>query len=427
MPKLTIVIGANGAGKSTWCDQHRARRLPADFYNADSIAQGLGSWNSPRKQRTAREVVDHNIERHLAERSDFGFESTYSGSSRPDIVRRAKQAGSSSMIEAISSWDRFRPEIGRQFAWRWELRHTNGPRRAKKEIHRRWKAAQDNLATTAEHIDLIELLDNSGETRRSAVRIKNGRITDRGSRVPKWAAELATRATKQQIRKHQKDKVQKEKLEPPERRHPYTPAVIPHHPSAKLHPLSRVHPSADIGARTIIEAGAQVQRNAKIDKPRHDRSTKRAGCENARSEATTHPELVRDDDREAALRTGSRQERRSSATRRQDCHWPNTSVTVTNRHEPSVRMRRSRHQQTRQHESDTDDNGPRGNSSSDHTPTPTHGTSSRRQRHHRATKSGSETECTTGSPRPASMTGAVIGARVHRLRRLEGRTQRRGA
>lgn len=197
MPKLTIVIGANGAGKSTWCDQHRARRLPADFYNADSIAQGLGSWNSPRKQRTAREVVDHNIDRHLAERSDFGFESTYSGSSRPDIVRRAKQAGFT--IEAIFVGTT-RPEINVKRVARRVATRT-GHDVPKKEIHRRWKAAQDNLATTAEHIDLIELLDNSGETRRSAVRIKNGRITDRGSRVPKWAAELAMRATKQQIRK----------------------------------------------------------------------------------------------------------------------------------------------------------------------------------------------------------------------------------
>lgn len=65
MPKLTIVVGANGAGKSTWCDRNRSKRLPADFYNADSIAKGLGDWNSPRKQRTARELVDRNIESHL--------------------------------------------------------------------------------------------------------------------------------------------------------------------------------------------------------------------------------------------------------------------------------------------------------------------------------------------------------------------------
>lgn len=185
------MIGANGAGKSTWCEQHRARRLPTHFYNADSIAQGLGDWNSPGKQRAARELVDRNIERHLTERSDFGFESTYSGRSRPEIVRRAKEAGYT--IEAIFVGTS-RPGINvKRVAARVTAR--TGHDVPTKEIHRRWTAAQDNLAASAEHIDRIELLDNSGATRRSTVRIDKGRITGRGSRVPKWAATLAARTT----------------------------------------------------------------------------------------------------------------------------------------------------------------------------------------------------------------------------------------
>ena len=34
-PELTVVIGANGAGKTTWCREHRDA-LPKPFYNADS-------------------------------------------------------------------------------------------------------------------------------------------------------------------------------------------------------------------------------------------------------------------------------------------------------------------------------------------------------------------------------------------------------
>ena len=33
-PKLTVVIGANGAGKTTWAREHRDT-LPRPFYNAD--------------------------------------------------------------------------------------------------------------------------------------------------------------------------------------------------------------------------------------------------------------------------------------------------------------------------------------------------------------------------------------------------------
>ena len=191
MPKLTIVIGANGAGKSTWCDEHRTKRLPTDFYNADSIAQGLGSWNSPRKQRAARELVDRNIETHLTERSDFGFESTYSGSSRPGIVRRAKEAGYT--VEAIFVGTT-RPEINvKRIATRVATR--TGHDVPKQEVHRRWKAAQENLAATAKYIDEIEILDNSGRKRRSVVRITNNQITERENRVPGWAAQLAGRVT----------------------------------------------------------------------------------------------------------------------------------------------------------------------------------------------------------------------------------------
>ena len=92
MPKLTIVIGGNGAGKSTWCSRHK-ERLPVPFYNADSIANGLGDWNNPKLQQQAREYVDAEIEKQLKEKRDFGFESTYSGESRPAIVERAARQG----------------------------------------------------------------------------------------------------------------------------------------------------------------------------------------------------------------------------------------------------------------------------------------------------------------------------------------------
>ena len=92
MPKLTIVIGGNGAGKSTWCSSQR-KHLPKHFYNADSIAGGLGDWNDPDLQKDAREVVDRKIEKHLERKEDFGFESTYSGKSRPSIVKRAAKSG----------------------------------------------------------------------------------------------------------------------------------------------------------------------------------------------------------------------------------------------------------------------------------------------------------------------------------------------
>ena len=73
MARLTIVIGANGAGKSTWCRSSR-RELPSDFYDADSIAQGLGSYDDSALQREARKWVDRRIEGQLERGESFGFE-----------------------------------------------------------------------------------------------------------------------------------------------------------------------------------------------------------------------------------------------------------------------------------------------------------------------------------------------------------------
>lgn len=89
MPHLTIVIGGNGAGKTTWANTHR-NVLPSQFYNADSIAVGLGDWNDEERQREAREIVDQQIQQRLKALDDFGFESTYSGRSRPAIVEQAR-------------------------------------------------------------------------------------------------------------------------------------------------------------------------------------------------------------------------------------------------------------------------------------------------------------------------------------------------
>ena len=192
MPKLTIVIGANGAGKSTWCDRHR-EDLPASFYNADSIARGLGDWNSADKQREARELVDKAIEEHLKARTDFGFESTYSGRSRPQIVRRAKAAGYG--VAAVFIGTR-RPEINID---RVKARVADGTGHdvPESEIRRRWTAAQENLVGTCEAIDDIELIDNSSGGARRLARMTEDQRTTSAGEVSGWAADLQRRIERQ--------------------------------------------------------------------------------------------------------------------------------------------------------------------------------------------------------------------------------------
>ena len=185
MPKLTIVIGANGAGKSTWCSSER-KHLPKHFYNADSIARGLGDWNDADLQQDARDVVDGKIESHLERREDFGFESTYSGKSRPSIVKRAAESGYEVATIFIGTTNH---KINIE---RVEKRVSDGTghKVQKSEIVRRWTVAQDNLAATARHMTSIELLDNSSKSCRQVGMLTRDSTRTWGNDRPNWATKL---------------------------------------------------------------------------------------------------------------------------------------------------------------------------------------------------------------------------------------------
>ena len=188
MARLTIVIGANGAGKSTWIRSNRGK-LPADFYDADSIAQGLGSYDDPTLQRQAREWVDRRIEGHLERGESFGFESTYSGASRSDVVRRARVLGYD--IDAVFVGTRSASINIERVAFR--VRHRIGHDVPVAETIRRWTAVQHNLARTARLFANILLLDNSGVRARVIAQIAGQEVVRHADPLPRWAIDLVTR------------------------------------------------------------------------------------------------------------------------------------------------------------------------------------------------------------------------------------------
>ncbi len=181
------MIGANGAGKSTWCRHHR-REIPTHFYDADSIAQGLGNYDDPALQREARALVNRRIEEHLAKDQSFGFESTYSGASRPNFVRRAHQLGYDTQAIFIGTYDASL-NIERVFT---RVQQRTGHDVPAEEIVRRWTACQENLLRTVDVLGGIRLIDNTAHSPVTLARLSGRSIVRAVKPLPPWATRLAT-------------------------------------------------------------------------------------------------------------------------------------------------------------------------------------------------------------------------------------------
>ena len=91
-PVFTIVMGCNGAGKSA---RQRANqdRLPERYFDKDSVANGIGGWATPDARKRTDQYVNGEIDTSLANRLNFGIESTNSGRPGPGLVGRAIGAG----------------------------------------------------------------------------------------------------------------------------------------------------------------------------------------------------------------------------------------------------------------------------------------------------------------------------------------------
>ena len=182
------MLGANGAGKSTWVRAHRDE-LPVPFYDADAIAQTLGDYNDPMAQATARAMVDAGVTRSVEGGESFGFESTYAGRSRPAMVAAAHAAGYRAEVVFLGTPA---PAINKErVAARVDA--GTGHRVADAEVERRWAASQENLVATAHSFERMALIDNSRGVVQTLVVFDADRVTLSTAPVPTWGIRLAER------------------------------------------------------------------------------------------------------------------------------------------------------------------------------------------------------------------------------------------
>ncbi len=185
-PVFTIVMGCSGAGKSAW-KRANQDRLPERYFDKDSIASGIGGWDTPSARARTDEYVNAEIDKALASEDNFGIESTYSGRPGPQLVERAIEAGY--RIEGVYigtsgpdiNIERIRTRVENQAG------HHVDPKR----VPDRYRHSLHNLRQTADRFDELTIVDNTPErdrgspTRRpSSCSRREGRRTRRGTRRP---------------------------------------------------------------------------------------------------------------------------------------------------------------------------------------------------------------------------------------------------
>ncbi len=196
-PVFTIVMGCNGAGKSAW-KRENYDRLPEHYFDQDSIAGGIGDWNSESARARTREYVDIQINQAIAARRDFGIESTYSGRPGRAMVERAKAA--SYRVEGVYIGTDS-PEINAERVAH-RVKTNTGHHVDAERLPERYRFSLSNLRKTAELFDALEVVDNSDhdEERRpfpkDQIYMENGVAGWRAEPMRPWCADWLARFEK---------------------------------------------------------------------------------------------------------------------------------------------------------------------------------------------------------------------------------------
>jgi predicted ABC-type ATPase len=193
-PVFTIVMGCNGAGKSAW-KRDNYDRLPEQYFDQDSVAGGIGDWNSEEARQRTRRIVDAEIARAIENRKDFGMESTYSGTPGRAMVKRAKAAGY--RIEGVYIGTKS-PEINAERI-RYRVSANTGHWVDVDRLPQRYGFSLSNLRKTAEQFDTLEIVDNSyhNATRvpepSEQLVLEQGVVTSRATVLKPWCEKWLQR------------------------------------------------------------------------------------------------------------------------------------------------------------------------------------------------------------------------------------------
>jgi predicted ABC-type ATPase len=204
-PRIYVLAGVNGAGKSS-IGGAMIRASGSDYYNPDEAARTLIAANPGLEQAKANAAAWRQgkrlLERAIAERLDFAFESTLGGATMTRLLADAAAAGFEVRIFYVGLAS---PELHLQRVGGRVL--AGGHDIPEADIRRRWRHSRMNLVRLLPVLTELRVYDNSanadpiaGQAPRPVLvlHVDHGEIVGPSdlSKTPTWARPIVAAALK---------------------------------------------------------------------------------------------------------------------------------------------------------------------------------------------------------------------------------------
>ena len=173
MPKVFIIAGPNGSGKTTFANEFLpAQTKHPNFINADAIAKGLSPFGPERAAIPAGRLVLRKIEEYAGKGEDFAFETTLSGKTYLNILKRLKGKGYE--LHLFFLWV---PDVSLSIARIKERVAKGGHNIPSTDVQRRFGRTLKNFVSLYEELmDSWMIFDNSTEKPNLIAEKKGGRL-----------------------------------------------------------------------------------------------------------------------------------------------------------------------------------------------------------------------------------------------------------
>lgn len=186
MKQLWMLVGGNGAGKSTFYERFLAPK-GIHFVNADTIARSLSPSHPEDRSYDAARLAESIRRQLLDEGTSFCFETVFSHASKVDFIAQAKVKGYQVVLVFIhlATIDLNQLRVAQRVA---DGGHGVPADKIEQRVPRTLMYVQTALALC----DEVFFLDNSSSVDpfKRVARIRDGVITEQAKPVPAWSHDL---------------------------------------------------------------------------------------------------------------------------------------------------------------------------------------------------------------------------------------------